>query len=83
MGIELCKDLGGKHWVNWGVKECAQENIVSEHEASADHHIKMVVIDILIALLKYNSHSITTHLSKMYNSMVFGIITELCNYHKI
>lgn len=83
MGTELCKDLGGKGWVNWGVKECAQENIVIDHEASADHYIKMVVVDILIALLKYNSHSITIRLFKVYNSMVFGIITELCNYHKI
>lgn len=65
------------------MKECAQENIVIDHEASADHHIKMVVADILIALLKYHSHSITFHLFEVHNSMVFGIITELCNYHKI
>lgn len=41
-----------------GVNGCAQENMVIDYEVSLDHHIKMVSGDILIALLKYYSHSI-------------------------
>lgn len=33
----------------------AQENIVLDHEVSSDYHIKMIIIDPVTAVLKYNS----------------------------
>lgn len=61
----------GVKWVEGKCSNCAQGNIVINHEVSPDHHIKMVAVDILIALLKYNSHSITIHLFKIYNGFQY------------
>lgn len=56
-----------------GMERCAQENIVFDHEVFSDHHIKMTVIAIVTALLKYNSYAIIIHLFIVYNSVFFSI----------
>lgn len=47
--------FGGQRLSGLGDRNgCVQENIVIDHKVSPDHHIKMVVLDISTALLKYN-----------------------------
>lgn len=59
--------------MGWGMEGCAQENIVLDYEVSSGHHIKMITVDIVTAILKYNSHTIIIHLFVVYNSKVFSI----------
>lgn len=62
---------------------CVQENAVIDHEVSPDHHIKMIAVDSVTALLKHNSHTIKIHLFTVHNSNGFQYIQSCTNYHVI
>lgn len=43
--------------------------------------IRVVLIFLIAALVRYNSHTIIFNLLKVYNSVIFSIFTGLCNHH--
>lgn len=55
LGAELSCARNREAGVEWGGDgRVCPKNTVTDHEVSPDHHIKMIDVDTLTALLKYN-----------------------------